>query len=160
MAQGFQVTDNVIYQDNQSAILLERNGRRSSRKRTRHIKIRYFFITDKIAQQHVRVEYCPTEEMNADPFTKPLQGTAFRRLRHRMLNLPGEFNTHDGSSQECVGETERGSHGSGSRTRSGQPSADDEGPTVNQQGRVNDPSDGWTRVEFKKRKIGGNKPIG
>jgi len=28
--QGFQVTDNVVYQDNQSAILLEANGRASS----------------------------------------------------------------------------------------------------------------------------------
>jgi hypothetical protein len=161
MAQGFQVADNVIHQDNQSAILLERNGRRSSGKRTRHIEIRYFFITDKIAQQQVRVEYCPTEEMNADPFTKPLQGTAFRRFRHRMLNLPGEFDTRDGSSQECVGEADMGSHESGSRTRSGRPpSGDDEGPIVNQQGRIDDPSDGWTRVEFKKRKFGENKPIG
>ena len=44
-AQGFQPSDNVVYQDNQSAILLEKNGRRSSGKKTRHIEIRYFFIT-------------------------------------------------------------------------------------------------------------------
>ena len=31
-AQGYQVTDNVVYQDNQSAILLEKNGRGSSGK--------------------------------------------------------------------------------------------------------------------------------
>jgi len=48
--QGFQVTDNVVYQDNQSAILLEANGRASSRRRTRHINIRYFFVTDRIKQ--------------------------------------------------------------------------------------------------------------
>jgi hypothetical protein len=45
--QSIEVTDNVVYQDNQSAILLEKNGTRSSGKRTRHLGIRYFFITDK-----------------------------------------------------------------------------------------------------------------
>ena len=45
-AQGYEVQDNVVYQDNQSAILLERNGRASSGRRTRHINIRYFFASD------------------------------------------------------------------------------------------------------------------
>ena len=34
MAQGYTVTDNVVYQDNQSAILLKCNGRASSGRRT------------------------------------------------------------------------------------------------------------------------------
>ena len=33
-AQDFNVTDNVIYQDKESAIKLEKNGRASSGKRT------------------------------------------------------------------------------------------------------------------------------
>jgi hypothetical protein len=36
-AQGYGVEDSLVYQDNQSAILLEKNGRASSGKRTRHI---------------------------------------------------------------------------------------------------------------------------
>jgi hypothetical protein len=71
-AQGFAVTDNVLYQDNQSAILLEKNGTRSSGKRTRHLDIRYFFITDRVDKKEERVEYCPTEVMRADPHTKQL----------------------------------------------------------------------------------------
>ena len=47
-AQGYTVNDNVVFQDNQSAMLLEKNGKRSSSKRTRHINIRYFFVTDRI----------------------------------------------------------------------------------------------------------------
>ena len=44
-AQGYyDVKDSIIFQDNQSAILLEKNGKASSRKRTRHINIRYFFM--------------------------------------------------------------------------------------------------------------------
>ena len=37
--QGIKVTDNILYQDNRIAILLERNGRASSSKRTKHIEI-------------------------------------------------------------------------------------------------------------------------
>jgi hypothetical protein len=37
--QGIKDTDNILYQDNKSAILLEKNGRASSSKRTKHIKI-------------------------------------------------------------------------------------------------------------------------
>jgi hypothetical protein len=39
-AQGFAVTDNVVFQDNQSTILLEKNGTRSSGKRARHLNHR------------------------------------------------------------------------------------------------------------------------
>jgi len=85
--QGFDVSDNVIYQDNQSAILLARNGRSSSGKRTRHIDICYFFVSDRIKQGEVRVEYCPTEDMLGNFFTKPLQGAIFQKMRRMVLNL-------------------------------------------------------------------------
>ena len=42
MSQGYGVTQNLLLHDNQSSILLERNGKASSGKRTRHINIRYF----------------------------------------------------------------------------------------------------------------------
>ena len=41
-AQGYHITDNIVYQDNQSAMKLENNGKRSSTKNTRHMEIRYF----------------------------------------------------------------------------------------------------------------------
>jgi Reverse transcriptase (RNA-dependent DNA polymerase) len=85
-AQGYGVEESVVYQDNQSAILLAKNGRGSSSKRTRHINIRYFFVADRIASKEVRVEYCPTGEMIADFFTKPLQGTLFRKFRDFIMN--------------------------------------------------------------------------
>ena len=31
------------------------------------------------------MEYCPTEEMVADYFTKPLQGEQFRKLRNAVM---------------------------------------------------------------------------
>lgn len=88
-SQGYHVNKSVIYQDNQSAMLLEKNGRGSSGKRTRHINIRYCFVTDRIKSKEVIVEYCPTAEMLGDFFTKPLQGSLFKKLRDRVLNIRG-----------------------------------------------------------------------
>ena len=132
--QGFHITDNVIYQDNQSAILLEENGRRSSSKKTRHIEIRYYFITDNIARRQARVSYCPTKEMIADFFTKPLQGSSFCKFRSRILNLPTEHvvpSDHyppSPESQECVGTpsgcTQNDLHQDGDSPTSGEPNRD------------------------------------
>ena len=85
-AQGYGVDDSIVYQDNQSAILLTKNGRGSSSKRTCHINIRYFFVADQIANKEVKVEYCPTGDMIADYFTKPLQGSLFKRFRDFIMN--------------------------------------------------------------------------
>ena len=49
--QGYKNHENVFYQDNQSAIKLEKNGRKSSSKRNRHINNRYYLITDIITKQ-------------------------------------------------------------------------------------------------------------
>ena len=40
-AQGFNVTDKIIYQDNQSTMRMEKKGRGSSGKRTCHINIQH-----------------------------------------------------------------------------------------------------------------------
>lgn len=47
-AQGYKVTDNIVYQENKSTMLLAKNGKASSDKRTKRIKIRYYFVTDRI----------------------------------------------------------------------------------------------------------------
>jgi hypothetical protein len=86
-AQGYHVNDNIIFQDNKSSMLLERNGKASSSRRTKHINVRYFFITDRIAKGEVRVEWCPTKQMIADFMTKPLQGSAFRNFRNLIMGL-------------------------------------------------------------------------
>ena len=45
-AQGYEIRENILYQDNKSTILLLNNGKASSGKRTRAINIRYFFLHD------------------------------------------------------------------------------------------------------------------
>ena len=75
--QGRLDTTTVVYQDNTSSILLERNGRSSSTKRMKHMHIHYFYVTEQVQNKNIHVAHCPTEEMVADFFTKPLQGSLF-----------------------------------------------------------------------------------
>jgi len=70
-AQGYK-SETTIFQDNTSAMLLEKNGIESSSKRTRHINIRYYFMKDCIDKCLFQVEYCPTDDMLGDYTNKPL----------------------------------------------------------------------------------------
>ena len=65
-AQGYNIHENILYQDNKLVILLEKNGRRSSSKRTRALNIRYFFLTDQVAKGNVVIEHCSTDNMIVD----------------------------------------------------------------------------------------------
>jgi hypothetical protein len=87
LAQGLQVTRNVIFQDNESAELLEVNGKKSSSKRTRHINIRYFLVTDAIAKQECEVKWISRDYMFADYFTKAQQGAEFRVMRDFIMGV-------------------------------------------------------------------------
>jgi hypothetical protein len=85
LAQGHQVSEALMYQDNQSTMALIKKGR-STAESTRHIAIRFYFIKDRVESKELKIEYMPTEDMVADIFTKPLQGELFRRLRAKLLN--------------------------------------------------------------------------
>ncbi len=84
-AQGIKVTDNILYQDNKSAILLETNGWASSSKRTKHIKIWYYYIVNCIAKGDLSVVWCPTNKTIADFLTKPLQCKVFQQFRDVLM---------------------------------------------------------------------------
>eukprot|EP00957_Ditylum_brightwellii_P111192 8479001-Ditylum_brightwellii.AAC.1 len=69
--QGYKVNAAKIYQDNLSAMLLKKNGKWSNR----------------ISNGEIKVDHCGTEDMVADFFIKPLQGTLLRQFRALILNL-------------------------------------------------------------------------
>jgi hypothetical protein len=87
-AQGYPVKENILFQDNQSAMLLESNGRKSAGKRSRHLNIRYFFVADQKEKGNISIEYCPTDQMIGDYMTKPTHGKKFRGFRQQIMNLP------------------------------------------------------------------------
>jgi hypothetical protein len=67
-AQGFEVKDNIMFQDNQSTILLEKNGKASNGCQTHHLDILYFFVTNQVKKGNLCVEYCPTGDLVGDFF--------------------------------------------------------------------------------------------
>ena len=79
VAKVFVLRRNEILQDNQSAMLMEANGEVSHSKRSRHLNIRLFYVTDAIERQEVKIAWYPTEVMLADFFAKPLKGNLFRK---------------------------------------------------------------------------------
>jgi hypothetical protein len=62
------------FQDNMSALSLEKNGRVSSSKQSKYIKAKYFLIKDYCDGGEVDLKYCSTDTMWVDVLTKPLQG--------------------------------------------------------------------------------------
>jgi hypothetical protein len=44
-------------------------------------------VTDRVGSNEVSIKYCPTSDMLADFFTKPLQGAIFRKFRDVILNV-------------------------------------------------------------------------
>ena len=79
--QGFQVKEAVMYQENQSTILLDNNDRLSSGNWTKNIRVRYFLIKDRIAMGDMKVKYYPMGNMLASHLTKSLQVYNFHRFR-------------------------------------------------------------------------------
>jgi hypothetical protein len=106
MAQGYGVQDNILYQDNKSSILLEKNGKASSSKRTKHINIRYFFITDRVSKEEVSIVWCPTEDMILDYATKPLQGALFRKFRDQIMGVVPAQDPGLGKTDRNVGKSD------------------------------------------------------
>jgi hypothetical protein len=87
--QGYDL-ETLIKEDNRSTMLLMKNGRLSSGKRTKHLDIRYFYVKDLIDRGIVRVDHCISDDMIADFFTKPLQGKRFQLFRDLILNIPSD----------------------------------------------------------------------
>ena len=86
------------YQDNISTQLLIKNGKKSSGKKTQHIKVKFFFIKDRVDNEEIKVIDCSTKEMWTDIMTKPLHRMAFRVMRAELMNCP--MNYEDPTEEE------------------------------------------------------------
>ena len=86
-AQRYGIDKNIMYRDSLSSMLLETNGKKSSTKKKKHIKVRYFFIKDWVATGDVELKHCSTTKMLVDHFIKPLKGELFRRFRAEFMSI-------------------------------------------------------------------------
>jgi hypothetical protein len=103
-AQGYDAKDTILFQDNKSSILLEKNGKASTRKRTNHINICYFFITDRASKEELSVVCCPTGDMIGDYATKPLKGDLFWMSRDQIMGVTPARDPGPGKSDGGVGK--------------------------------------------------------
>ena len=129
-AQGYVMNKSYFEQDNESAIKLERNGRMSAGPKSRHVNIRYFWIKDRTKANGIQIRHCPTVQMLADFFTKPLQGALFTTFRDVILGYQPVDSLHSvlpSALEERVG-SERASSGSTSGENDG--SVDEDGFTL------------------------------
>ena len=74
----------ILMEDNISTIHMANHGKPISH-RTRHIKVRHFFIKQYLDNGEIRLVHCPTLLQVADILTKPLQGKLFCDLRDKLL---------------------------------------------------------------------------
>ena len=87
--QGYNLTPELM-QDNMSTIKLAEKGKSTS-DRTRHVKIRYFFVNQFLENGEMKIKYCPTEAMVADILTKPIVGSQFKTLAKQLLGYERPF---------------------------------------------------------------------
>ena len=81
------------------------------------MNIWYFFVTDQVEKGNLMIEYCPTTDMVADYFTKPLQGSKFRKFKAMIMGtdyhdpewklVSSKKKSNKGRRQECVGAKKR-----------------------------------------------------
>ena len=81
-------SDVTIERDNASTIPLERSGWKSSGKRTKHINVRYFYITDRLKSGDIsRIIYKPAGDMESDYLTKVLHGKSLHTHCKTLMGL-------------------------------------------------------------------------
>lgn len=59
---------------------------RFTTERTRHVKIRYYFIQERVGRKDVWIEYMPMIDMVAIVLTKPLKGILFMKLHDLLVD--------------------------------------------------------------------------
>jgi hypothetical protein len=70
----------TLHCDNQGAIRLSKDS--TFHGRTKHIDVHFHFIRQTVSQGHITLLYCPTDDMIADTFTKPLARFKFEKFRN------------------------------------------------------------------------------
>ena len=107
-AQGYTLKWNILAEDNESTIRMSKNGRESCTSNSKHIAIKYFWVTDRIKNGNIEIVHCPTKQMVSNYFTKPLQGALFYMFQNVIMGWVHISTVYSGyaASKEHVGNNE------------------------------------------------------
>ena len=101
-AQGCEITKNLLFQDNESTINMEKNRQESCTGNSRHINIWNLFVKDGVDKEEIEVRLCPTHLMIADYFTNILQIKLFKLFRDIIMGYK-----HIGDILEDIESTDK-----------------------------------------------------
>ena len=73
----------IVNEDNQSCIRLASDEK--SVNRSKHIDIKFHYIRDMVANNEIKLVYCPTEDMVADVLTKPIATNKYKSICCKMM---------------------------------------------------------------------------
>lgn len=96
--QGYDVGPAVIFQDNQSVLAMLKKPDHAP-DRSKNMKVRRVAVRDLIRSGNIVVQYVPTNDMQADMFTKPLQGVKFLDMRESIMPSAKTVSAHGGVSR-------------------------------------------------------------
>ena len=82
----------TVHQDNQSGMKLMNSGESISNK-SKHMRVRYFYVKEKIDESIIQLHYTPTHFMIADILTKPLFGKQFETFVKQIYNNEDIFDS-------------------------------------------------------------------
>ena len=69
-AQGYNIKQNILFQDNQSEIKMK-NGKKLCNGNSSHTNIHYLFAKDQVELSNMSIAYCITEHMLVDFLQSP-----------------------------------------------------------------------------------------
>ncbi|KAJ1519163.1 hypothetical protein ONE63_011237 [Megalurothrips usitatus] len=75
-----------LYIDNQSSLKMIKAGQLN--RKSKHIQVRYFYLSESYDQGLFSLEYCPSEDNIADIFTKPLGNIKFLKQKEHLCKTP------------------------------------------------------------------------
>jgi len=83
----------VLFGDNQSTQELTKNGVKS--ERTKHIDIKYHFVTDEVKKGNVHLQWIPTQKQLADILTKALGTPQHVALTEKLMTMMSKNETEN-----------------------------------------------------------------
>lgn len=82
-----EITGEIVHAemniDNQSAIKLVKSG--IFNRRSKHIDVRYHFLSEKVNENNISINYINTNNQIADILTKPLEPIKFKKFKNMLL---------------------------------------------------------------------------
>ncbi|MCO5564272.1 hypothetical protein L7F22_017931 [Adiantum nelumboides] len=81
-----QETANTIYTNSHSALVVARN--QIFHARTKHIKVQYYYVKERLSAGEINLAYVPTQDNLADLFTKALSCEKLEAFRKALGLLP------------------------------------------------------------------------